>query len=248
MQGYRTSDWKAFRQKVITLHDHVCVRCGRGPADGAVLQVHHKHYVAGRNPWEYPYEACEALCKGCHAEEHGKIPPKHGWEFHGFSDLGDLSGICDLCGTAYRYAFMVSHPDWKAMEVGEICCNHLTSTDDATVFMEERRRRADKKKRFVQSPRWRPWKNGSEEITQNDTVIEVFRGVGGFRLRVSGVEGMLWFADSVEAKAHAFDLIESGTVQQSVEKIRKKRARVLPRGSSGNPAKQPIYPRQPGAS
>lgn len=216
MQGYRTSDWKAFRQQVIALHDHVCVRCGRGPADGAILQVHHKHYVAGWKPWEYPYEACEALCKGCHAEEHGKIPPKHGWEFHGFSDLGDLSGECDLCGTAYRYAFMVSHPDWKAMEVGEVCCDHLTSTDDATVFMEARRRRAEKKKRFVKSSRWQVSKNGVLRITQEKIEVEIFREAGRFRLRVAGVKGHLQFDDAFGAKAYVFEFIESGKAREFV--------------------------------
>lgn len=218
MQGYRTSDWKAFRQQIIALHDHVCVRCGRGPADGAVLQVHHKHYVAGRKPWEYPYEVCEALCKGCHAEEHGKIPPKHGWELHGFSDLGDLSGVCDLCGTAYRYAFMVSHPDWKAMEVGEVCCDHLTSTDAATEFMEERRRRADKKKRFVQSPRWQVSKNGVHRITQDKIEVEIRQESSGFRLKVAGVRGRHLYERLVEAKARVFDFIESGKATEFVAK------------------------------
>lgn len=222
MQGYRTSDWKAFRQQVIALHDHVCVRCERGPEDGAVLQVHHKHYVTGRKPWDYPYEACEALCKGCHAAEHGKIPPKHGWEFHGFSDLGDLSGICDLCGTAYRYAFMVSHPNWIAMEVGEVCCDHLTSTDTATEFMEDRRRRADKKKRFVQSPRWSVSKNGVHRITQNTIEVEIRRESAGFRLKVAGVRGQRLYEELLEAKVRVFDFIESGKAEEFIAKRKDK--------------------------
>lgn len=216
MQGYRTSDWKAFRTKIIATHNHECVRCGRGPADGAVLQVHHKFYVAGRKPWEYPYEACEALCKGCHAEEHGKIPPKHGWEFHGFSDLGDLSGVCDLCGTAYRYAFMVSHPNWRAMEVGGDCSDRLTSTDDATKFMEERRKRADKKKRFVQSPRWQVSKNGVHRITQGKIKLEIRQESGGFRVQMAGVRGKRLYAELIEAKVRVFDFIESGEAEEFI--------------------------------
>ncbi len=218
MQAYRTSDWKAFRQTIITLHDDMCVRCGRGPADGAVLQVDHKHYVAGRDPWGYPYEACEALCKGCHSEAHGKIPPKHGWEFHGFSDLGDLSGECELCGTTYRYAFLVSHPNWSAMEVGEVCCDHLTSTDAASKFMDKRRRRAANKKRFVQSPRWLFSKNGVLRITQDKIEVEVREESGGFRLTVAGVRGKYLYPGLVEAKAHVFDVIESGKAAEFIAK------------------------------
>lgn len=40
-----------------------CVRC---LDDESNLQVHHKKYVRGRKPWEYPDEQLETLCWRCH--------------------------------------------------------------------------------------------------------------------------------------------------------------------------------------
>jgi hypothetical protein len=128
MHHYCTADWRAFRAKVIDLDGGICLTCGRNKANGAVLQVHHKQYLPGHKPWEYPFELCETMCSGCHAALHGHVPPRFGWEHAGWDDLGDLTGTCECCGTSIRYVFMLQHPKWYAMEVGEICCDNLTST------------------------------------------------------------------------------------------------------------------------
>jgi hypothetical protein len=36
------------------------------------LHVHHKYYLEGKMPWEYPVGAFEILCEKCHAAHHGK--------------------------------------------------------------------------------------------------------------------------------------------------------------------------------
>src|SRR5262249_24370175 len=117
MIGHRSKEWKLFREEVIHLDGGVCVRCSRGVADGELLHVHHKFYAPGRKPWEYPYEACETLCRSCHAQEHGIIPPKDGRELVGDYDLGDLSGSCDYCRTEIRYVFVIQHCKWITLEV-----------------------------------------------------------------------------------------------------------------------------------
>src|SRR5260370_34736417 len=132
MQSYDNTKWKTFRGEVIRLDGGVCVRCHRGNADGVVLQVHHKIYFPGLKPWEYDYECCETLCKGCHAEEHGKIPPRFGWEFIGGHDLEDLVGTCEFCGTAIRHVCLVQHEKWTAFDVGEVCCDNITCTQIPT--------------------------------------------------------------------------------------------------------------------
>ncbi|MCX7257277.1 MAG: hypothetical protein NTZ64_11205 [Polaromonas sp.] len=137
MKPYRSREWKIFRNEVIRLDGGACSNCGKTASDGAILQVHHKQYFSGRSPWDYPYNLCETLCKGCHAAEHGLIPPKFGWEHVGWDDLGELNGICECCGTSIRYIFLVQHPKWNPMEVGEICCDNLTSiglTQNSEIF------------------------------------------------------------------------------------------------------------------
>lgn len=95
MKSYSSREWKIFRENIIRLDGGACTVCGRTKIDGVILQVHHKKYIQGHKPWEYPAELCETLCQGCHASEHGVIPPKFGWEHIGYDDLGEPSGICE---------------------------------------------------------------------------------------------------------------------------------------------------------
>jgi hypothetical protein len=231
MNHYRRAEWRDFRDEVMLLHGGVCIRCSRGPADGAVLQVHHKTYIAGRLPWQYWHDQCEALCKGCHAEEHGKILPRSGWEHFGCDDLGDLDGICDLCGTLIRYVFLVQHKGWGAMEVGEICCDHLTSTTFATEHMAAERKLIGRRVRFVFSSRWYTNKLGSPCIMQKHVLICVVRDGEKYRLRLDGTTGKLQFNSVLEAKIKAFDVVESGTAGAYLH--RAKRRAMMSRAAIG---------------
>ena len=142
MNLYRHADWLRFRSEVIKLHGGRCARCLRSSdADAVVLQVHHKAYVRGRKPWEYGHTECEALCKGCHAVEHGLITPQSGWQLLGSDDLGDLIGNCELCSTELRYIYAIYHEAWGAMAVGTDCCDRLTETTTASELVRARRNR-----------------------------------------------------------------------------------------------------------
>lgn len=155
MDAYRSKDWHSFRREVVRLDNQACTLCGRKESEEVILQVHHKQYLQGRKPWEYPYQLCMTVCKGCHAAEHGIIPPKFGWEHVGWDDLGNLDGTCECCGKSIRYVFLVTHKAWTSMEVGEVCCDNLTSTQVASGVMESRRRYSTRLKTFISSTRWR---------------------------------------------------------------------------------------------
>ncbi len=217
MKHYNRPEWHAFRNEIIRLHDGVCNRCLRGPDDGAVLQVHHKIYLPKRLPWQYPHEACEALCKGCHAVEHGKIMPQFGWEHFGdFDDLGAPDGECELCRTSIRYVFPVYHSKWGTMEVGEVCCDHLTSSDYASNQIKHQARRT----RFVFSPRWSAGKSGTTSITQKGVALSIVPDGSSYKLRMNGRHGKLRFGSVLEAKIKAFDLIDSGIVGAYLLKVK----------------------------
>jgi len=189
--------------------------------------VHHKSYIAGHKPWQYPYEMCHTLCSGCHAAEHGIIPPKFGWDFAGWDDLGSLVGSCECCGTGIRYSFLVSHPKWPSMEVGETCCDNLTSSEVASNFMESKRRYASRLKRFVSSMRWKEYSGGIHHIEHKRLVIRIgpVRDVLGIWL--NGTLGKKRFNDCLSAKIAVFELLESGALHVYAEKHRKKRLTVI---------------------
>jgi hypothetical protein len=202
---YRGDRWAEFRQELIELDGAACVKCGRTGAEGAVLQVHHKKYLAGKAPWEYPLELCETLCRRCHAAEHGQIPPVGGWEFVGEDDLGGLYGTCDLCHAELRHIFYVQHPDWPPMAVGTDCCDMLTGTKIAS----EIRKHDSRLKRFKESPRWEEV-GGCHFITQKRIDIQIFPAEGGYRIRMNSTKGKATYPDLDAAKGRVFDFIESG--------------------------------------
>ncbi|SBT10939.1 conserved hypothetical protein [Candidatus Propionivibrio aalborgensis] len=218
MQPYRSKEWAKFRSEVIRLDGNECTVCGRATSDGVVLQVHHKQYFPGRPPWDYPYDACETICRGCHAAAHGLIPPKFGWEHAGWDDLGDLTGTCECCGTSIRYTFLVQHPDWRPMEVGEICCDHLTSSQLASNLMESKRRYAGRLKRFVSSSRWCVLPGDIHRITQKRLTVEIVPVGTAFKLRVNTRMGKKVFPSALDAKANVFELIEQGTLHAYISK------------------------------
>lgn len=225
---YRHADWLAFRLEVIRLDNSRCVRCFKG--DGVVLQVHHKHYVGGRLPWEYPLTDCETLCKGCHAEEHGHIMPRSGWLLVGTDDLGDLSGVCELCGTDLRYTFAIVHPSWGSMMVGTNCCDRLTATDEASRYMDGFGKRRDKLARFVQSTRWKGREGGASLLSQAGSTYRIQPDGEVFKIVVNGEAGRKQFGSVIEARKHLFDIMESGAVDQFIVRQRRKRlsdARIL---------------------
>lgn len=45
-----------------------CENCGHWP--DKYVQVHHKRYINGREPWEYDYEDLRILCRECHEYIH----------------------------------------------------------------------------------------------------------------------------------------------------------------------------------
>lgn len=214
MKQYRHANWVRFRQEVIKLHKGCCARCLRSPTrDDIVLQVHHKRYIRGRLPWEYETTDCEALCKGCHAEEHGHVMPRQGWNWVGVDDLGELGGNCELCGTEIRYVYAIEHTDWGSMAVGTDCCDHLTQTSEASEHHDKYIKMIDARKRFVRSKRWKQTPDGTHAIIQKGIFVEVWKQSDGFGISMNHHQGKQRFENLLDAKIKVFDSIHSGEAQ-----------------------------------
>jgi hypothetical protein len=209
MNEYQGNKWVEFRDAIIVNDGEECTRCGRGKRDGVVLQVHHTKYIKGLKPWEYSPRDCETVCKGCHAEIHGKIKPRTGWEYISEEDLEDLVGKCDYCGTDLRYLFTIYHEKWGCMEVGTICCDMLTESKSASAFQRAQKRREDRKKRFVESARWKS-KNGVFKIKQMGFEVEICKKENDYIIIMNDKQGKRNYKNIMDAKVKVFSVIESG--------------------------------------
>lgn len=210
---YRNKRWVEFREEVIELDGGACARCGKTRERGAILQVHHKQYIKGKAPWEYPPSLCETLCKGCHASEHGEIRPETGWDYVGDDDLGGLYGACDRCRTEIRYVFFVQHPHWEPMSVGIICCDDLTGTKIAS----DKRKYEDRLKRFIKSKRWSQ-DGDNYVIRQKQIDIRIVPEESGYRVHMNTTRGQKVYSSIEVAKIKVFDFIDSGDADNYFKK------------------------------
>jgi len=58
--------WQKMRLKVFERDEWTCQICFDKESQ---LKVHHKYYLQGKDPWDYPLEAFTTLFEKCHAEE-----------------------------------------------------------------------------------------------------------------------------------------------------------------------------------
>jgi hypothetical protein len=62
--------WQRKRLHVLNRANWTCECCGSTTTE---LHAHHKVYVKGRKPWEYPDELLECLCDPCHEAAHAQL-------------------------------------------------------------------------------------------------------------------------------------------------------------------------------
>ena len=236
MKLYRQREWKAYCAEQIKLHGGVCAHCLRA-APEVVLQVHHRQYVKGRLPWEYPYDECDVLCRGCHAKEHGIIMPSNDWEFIGEDNLGALEGECEYCGKELRYTHMVTHPNWGTMIVGEQCCDKLTETTIGSEAHVDFLNYVKRRKTFINSPKWFVALNGVRSIERAGIAIEIVpTDDGKFRFNLDDVKGKADHATLLDAQICVFDYVESG---KAAEYLAERRRKIAERKAGNGPMKKP---------
>lgn len=65
------SRWQKRRLEIMGRDLFECQKCHC--KDHTTLHVHHRHYIAGREPWDYPGELLVTLCKDCHKKEEDAV-------------------------------------------------------------------------------------------------------------------------------------------------------------------------------
>jgi hypothetical protein len=62
--------WQKKRLEILQRDNWECQRC---EDKKSTLHVHHRRYIPGRDPWDYPEETLVTLCEDCHEEESASI-------------------------------------------------------------------------------------------------------------------------------------------------------------------------------
>lgn len=66
-QKLRDPRWQRKRLEVMDRDEFTCQRCFDSHS---TLNVHHKHYHKGRDPWDYALHELVTLCESCHDLQH----------------------------------------------------------------------------------------------------------------------------------------------------------------------------------
>lgn len=66
LEKLRDPRWQKMRLKIFERDEWACQICFDTET---TLNVHHRFYEQGKEPWEYPGEALITLCEECHREE-----------------------------------------------------------------------------------------------------------------------------------------------------------------------------------
>lgn len=227
--SYRNQKWILLRKRIFERDNFKCCRCEMGPKE-VTLQVHHLEYLPGKKLWEYQDDSLITLCKSCHAEEHGLIPPKSGWIYCGENDLEDLIGECEYCGSSLRYEHYISHPKWGEMIVGSSCADSLTGTTFASETEKKRKIIFSRFKTFRDSPRWKKIKNRYFRNYENfkifiwDNTTHHKASIGFWYKNKLGIIKYEFVSNGVkytsldEAKHAVFESIRMGRFQRYVKK------------------------------
>jgi hypothetical protein len=64
---YKDPRWQKKRLEIMQFYSFKCGHCGSGEK---TLNVHHRIYHKGRDPWDYDDSELQCLCEDCHEESH----------------------------------------------------------------------------------------------------------------------------------------------------------------------------------
>jgi hypothetical protein len=143
-----------------------------------------------------------------------KIPgmPHRGWTLVDVEDLGEPDHTCEACGkTEIRYVHTIEHPEFRNLDVGCVCAEHLTEDYVNPRRLERELKgqaaRRDRRAAYRRGVRrrwpgmhWRESAKGNPWLKVDDVPIVVFPAEGGYRCLVGDVFGIRTYATLDEAK------------------------------------------------
>jgi len=70
-------EWQRKRLEIMQRDNFTCIDCDDSES---TLNVHHRYYVKGRMPWDYPDFCLITLCSSCHEIQHDSADFNASWE------------------------------------------------------------------------------------------------------------------------------------------------------------------------
>jgi hypothetical protein len=110
----RDPRWQKMRLKVLERDGWACQRCGR---EDITLNVHHRDYAVGRDPWDYMDCLLVTLCEDCHKHETDELNSA----IECLSNTARLNLLSDDIRTVSRFIAAIASSDVSMETIVEYC-------------------------------------------------------------------------------------------------------------------------------
>ncbi|EGY01982.1 hypothetical protein AZA_88261 [Nitrospirillum viridazoti Y2] len=94
--------------------------------------------------------------------------------------------------------------------MGTDCCDRLTGATDARDHHDGLIKEREKRKRFVDSPKWKVTASGDMVMVRDRIPVRITFRDGSYGLEIGSIKGRLKYPTALDAKIRAFEFIESG--------------------------------------
>lgn len=91
--------WQKRRFDILNRDNFTCQICN---STDKTLHIHHRHYINGRDPWDYPNELLVTLCETCHKLEESNVAKAeeiikalHHWGYFNFQIIAEVNKLIE---------------------------------------------------------------------------------------------------------------------------------------------------------
>lgn len=137
--------------------------------------------------------------------------PKSGWMCVGITDLGEPTGVCEMCGhQIIRYVHHMIHPLYRPLGVGCVCAGKMEGDIEQAREREQSFKSKQARKANFKSRKWKISKNNNKYIKLKDHLIVLYysRKNNNWKYSIDNVFCPEVFStedDAIDAAFEAFD-------------------------------------------
>ena len=134
--------------------------------------------------------------------------PRSGWFYGTVEDLGDPSGICEMCNKEQiRYMHVLEHFKHPTLRVGCICAEKMTEDRTGPRTRENKvKSKAARKKKWL-TRKWKTSVAGNDFLNTDGKNVVIYQKDGRWGFKVGDTFSSEFYPTSESAKLEAFEVL-----------------------------------------
>lgn len=101
--------------------------------------------------------------------------PKEGWSCVGITDLGEPSGVCEMCGhQIIRYVHHMVHQNYRPLGVGCICAGRMEGDVERAKRREQEYKNRESRRETFRQKKWKTSKSNNSYLKIRERLVVLF--------------------------------------------------------------------------